>query len=73
MLSLKRRSISAYRSRLMMCDGKFVSRDEVALVPTPGGTESWKLEIPLENLLTTMFFASGNAELAVTLGGRHNG
>ena len=27
---------------LMMCDGKFVSRDEVALVPTPGGTESWK-------------------------------
>ena len=27
---------------LMMCDGKFVSRDEVALVPTPCGTESWK-------------------------------
>ena len=27
---------------LMMCDGKFVSRDEVALVPTPGGTESGK-------------------------------
>ena len=27
---------------LMMCEGKFVSRDEVALVPTPGGTESWK-------------------------------
>ena len=27
---------------LMMCDGKFVSRNEVALVPTPGGTESWK-------------------------------
>ena len=27
---------------LMMCDGKFVSRDEVALVPTPEGTESWK-------------------------------
>ena len=27
---------------LMMCDGKFVSRDEVALVPTPSGTESWK-------------------------------
>ena len=27
---------------LMMCDGKFVSRDEVALVPTPDGTESWK-------------------------------
>ena len=27
---------------LMMCDGKFVSRDEVALVPTPAGTGSWK-------------------------------
>ena len=27
---------------LMMCDGNFVSRDEVALVPTPGGTASWK-------------------------------
>ena len=27
---------------LMMCDGKFVSRDEIALVPTPCGTESWK-------------------------------
>ena len=27
---------------LMMCDGKFVSRDEVALVPTPDGTDSWK-------------------------------
>ena len=27
---------------LMMCDGKFVSRDEIALVPTPDGTESWK-------------------------------
>ena len=27
---------------LMMCDGKFVSRDEVALVSTPSGTESWK-------------------------------
>ena len=27
---------------LMMCDGKFVSRDEIALVPTPSGTESWK-------------------------------
>ena len=26
----------------MMCDGKFVSRDEIALVPTPDGTESWK-------------------------------
>ncbi len=28
--------------KLMMCDGKFVSRDEVALVPTPAGTGSWK-------------------------------
>ena len=27
---------------LMMCDGKFVSRDEIALVPTPYGTDSWK-------------------------------
>ena len=27
---------------LMMCDGKFVSRDAVALVPTPYGTDSWK-------------------------------
>ena len=27
---------------LMMCDGKFVSRDEIALVQTPAGTESWK-------------------------------
>ena len=27
---------------MMMSDGKFVSRDEVALVPTPCGTESWK-------------------------------
>ena len=27
---------------LMMCDGKFVSRDEIALVQTPVGTESWK-------------------------------
>ena len=27
---------------LMMCDGKFVSRDEVAMVPTPSGTDSWK-------------------------------
>ena len=27
---------------LMMCDGKFVSRNEVALVPTPKASESWK-------------------------------
>ena len=27
---------------LMMCDGKFVSRDEIAMVQTPAGTESWK-------------------------------
>ena len=27
---------------MMMSDGKFVSRDEVALVPTPDGTDSWK-------------------------------
>ena len=27
---------------LMMCDGKFVSRDEVALVPTPGGNVTWQ-------------------------------
>ena len=27
---------------MMMSDGKFVNRDEVALVPTPAGTESWK-------------------------------
>lgn len=27
---------------LMMCDGKFVNRYEVSLVPTPRGTESWK-------------------------------
>ena len=27
---------------LMMCDGKFVSRDEIALVQTPQATESWK-------------------------------
>ena len=26
----------------MMCDGKFVSRNEVALVPTPEASESWK-------------------------------
>ena len=25
-----------------MCEGKFVGRDEVALVPTPAGTDSWK-------------------------------
>ena len=30
-------------NNLMMCDGKFVSRNEVASVTTPGGTESWKL------------------------------
>ena len=27
---------------LMMCEGKFVSRDEIALVQTPPATESWK-------------------------------
>ena len=27
---------------LCMCDGKFVNRDEVALVVTPAPTESWK-------------------------------
>ena len=27
---------------LMMCDGKFVSRDEIAMVQTPLATESWK-------------------------------
>ena len=27
---------------LMMCDGKFVCRDEIALVQTPPATESWK-------------------------------
>ena len=27
---------------LMMCDGKFVSRDEIAMVQTPPATESWK-------------------------------
>ncbi|MBQ7206746.1 MAG: DUF932 domain-containing protein [Lentisphaeria bacterium] len=26
---------------LMMCDGKFVGRDEIANVPTPEGTASW--------------------------------
>ncbi|MBR1966216.1 MAG: hypothetical protein IKA22_06370 [Lentisphaeria bacterium] len=29
-------------NNLMMCEGKYVSRGEVALVSTPGGTESWK-------------------------------
>ena len=29
-------------NNLMMCDGKFVSRNEVALVPTPEASESWK-------------------------------
>jgi len=27
---------------LMMCDGKFVGRDEIALVPTPASTPSWR-------------------------------
>ena len=27
---------------LMMCEGKFVGRDEIALVPTPDATASWK-------------------------------
>ena len=27
---------------LMMCEGKFVGRDEIALVPTPEATASWK-------------------------------
>ena len=27
---------------LMMCEGKFVSRDEIAMVQTPQATESWK-------------------------------
>ena len=27
---------------LTMCEGKFVGRDEVALVPTPTATASWK-------------------------------
>ncbi|MBQ7208187.1 MAG: hypothetical protein IJS01_10360 [Lentisphaeria bacterium] len=26
---------------LMMCDGKFVGRDEIVNVPTPEGTASW--------------------------------
>ncbi len=27
---------------LTMCEGKFVGRDEIALVPTPEATASWK-------------------------------
>ena len=27
---------------LMMCEGKFVGRDEIAMVPTPASTPSWK-------------------------------
>ena len=27
---------------LMMSEGKFVGRDEIALVPTPEATASWK-------------------------------
>ena len=27
---------------LMMCEGKFVGRDEIALVPTPTATASWR-------------------------------
>ena len=27
---------------LTMCEGKFVGRDEIALVPTPTATASWK-------------------------------
>jgi len=27
---------------LMMCEGRFVGRDEIALVPTPAATPSWK-------------------------------
>lgn len=27
---------------LMMCEGKFVGRDEIGLVPTPAATASWK-------------------------------
>ena len=30
-------------NNLMMCDGKFVSKNEVALVPKPEASESWKL------------------------------
>ena len=26
---------------LMMCEGKYVGRDEIATVPTPEGTDSW--------------------------------
>ena len=26
---------------LMMCEGKYVGRDEIAAIPTPEGTESW--------------------------------
>ena len=26
---------------LMMCEGKYVGRDEIANVPTPEGTASW--------------------------------
>ncbi len=26
---------------LMMCEGKYVGRDEIATIPTPKGTESW--------------------------------
>ena len=26
---------------LMMCEGKYVGRDEIAAIPTPKGTESW--------------------------------
>ena len=27
---------------LMMCEGRFVSRNEIAMVPTPAATVSWK-------------------------------
>ncbi len=27
---------------LMMCDGKFVGRDEIAMIPTPPRTDTWK-------------------------------
>ena len=27
---------------LTMCEGKFVGRDEIAMVPTPTATASWK-------------------------------
>ena len=37
---------------LMMCDGKFVSRDEVALVPTPGGGATCQ-----RTLLLKIFYA----------------